>query len=133
MNREVTTVSKTRVEVIEIEPDATLQKKEAIATRTLRRFFPKSGPVRLYRTADGKVGFEAKLALVSGDRKRLDEAYRELMKAIGEHRGRPRGPETVQAKLRLRADVYKKLKQVAKARNTTMSEIVTESVLANIA
>lgn len=126
-------MTKTSVEVIEVEHDAELAKKEKAATAAVRRYFPKCDRVRLYRTTDGRVGFEAKLAMEPGNRKLLDSAYRELMKAIGENRGRPKGPETVQAKLRLRSDVYRKIKQAAKDRRTTMSQIVTESVLANIA
>jgi hypothetical protein len=120
---------KTQVHVIEVRRGDELLEKEKAATAVLRRFLPDCGPVKLYRTADGKIGFEAKLALTLGDRPRLDEAYRAVTKVLGERRGRPKGPKTVQTKLRLPQPVFKALKKEARLSNATMSEIVSESLL----
>src|SRR5450756_3232797 len=69
-------MKKPKVTFIEIVPDADLKKKEREVTETMRHFYPHCGPVRLYRTEDGRVGFQAHLSVTSGDRKRLDQAYR---------------------------------------------------------
>jgi len=115
---------KTKVHVIEVVKDAELRDKEARASRTIRRFFPNAGPVRLYRTADGRIGIQVDLSLTPGDRKRLDDAYGALMKVLGERRGRPRGAKKVQMKLLLPERAYRALKHAAAASNSTMSGLV---------
>ena len=55
---------KTKVHVVEVVPDADLRKKEAKARAVVKRFFPNAGPVRLYRTAEGRVGCQLDLTLV---------------------------------------------------------------------
>jgi len=92
---------KTKVHVVEVVPDADLRKKEAKARAVVKRFFPNAGPVRLYRTAEGRVGCQLDLTVTAGDRKRLDQAYEAIMEALGERRGRPRGVRKVQTKLML--------------------------------
>jgi len=77
------------VHVVEVVPDADLRKKEAKVKAVVKRFFPNAGPVRLYRTAEGRVGCQLDLT-VAGDRKRLDQAYHAIMDAVGERRGPPR-------------------------------------------
>ncbi len=123
---------KTQVHVIEVRRDADLLKKQKAAIRVLRRFFPNCDSVELYSTPDGRLGFQAKLALTAGDRERLDEAYRAVMKVLGENRGRPKGPKTVQTKLRLPEPVYTALKKAARHSNATMSEVVAESLMARL-
>jgi hypothetical protein len=117
-----------KVEFIEIVPDAELQKKESEATEAMRRFYPKCGPVKLYRTADGRVGLQLQLAVTLGDRKRFDQAYRAVTKVLGERRGRPSGEKTVQAKLHLPANVFKALKKTAEEKHLTMSSVVADSL-----
>ena len=84
-------MQKTKVHVVKVVPDADLRKKEAKARAVIKRFFPNAGPVRLYRTAEGRVGCQLDLTVTAGDRKRLDQAYEAIMDAVGERRGRPRG------------------------------------------
>ena len=99
-------MGKTKVHVVEIIPDAELRKKEAKARTVVKRFFPNAGPVRLYRTAEGRIGCQLALTVTAGDRKRLDQAYDAIMDALGERRGRPRGVRKVQTKLMLPERAY---------------------------
>jgi len=121
-------VKKEGVIFLEIQNDPELRKKEQQASEALRRFYPNSGPVRLYRTTEGEVGIQATLPIVPGDRKRIEAAYRALMEAIGEGRGRPKGPDTVQTKLRLERAVVARIKKEARRRRTTMSRVVSDAV-----
>ncbi len=83
---------KTKAHVVEVVPDADLRrKKEAKARAVVKRFFPNVGPVRLYRTADGRIGCQLDVTVTAGDRKRLDQAYEAIMDVVGQRRGRPRG------------------------------------------
>jgi hypothetical protein len=117
---------RTKVHVVEMVQDDELRKKETRARAVLRRFFPEAGPLRLYRTRDGRIGCQIDLSLAVGDRKRLDEAYRALVKALGETRGRPRGAKKIQTKLMLPESAYRALKRAAAASNATMSGLVTQ-------
>lgn len=123
-------MEKRRVEFIEIARDAKLQKKEKEATEVVRRFYPDCGPVKLYRTVDGRIGFQLQIAVAAGERKRLDEVYRAVMRVLGEKRGRHAGVKTVQTKLRLPEAVHSALKKTAKDSDSTMSSVVTNSLLA---
>jgi hypothetical protein len=114
----------TKVHVIEVLKDEKLKAKEARATLALRSFFPHAGPVRLYRTKDGRFGFQVDLTLGPGDRERFDKAYTSIMRILGEKRGRPRGVKTVQTKLLLPEPTYRALKKEAAASGSTMSSIV---------
>jgi len=100
---------KPNLHVIEVVEDRELRKKEARAAAAVKRLFPDSGALRLYRTAEGRIGVQLHLTLTLGDRQRLDQAYRAIMKAVGERRGRPRGVKTVQTKLLLPEPVYRSL------------------------
>ena len=121
---------KTDVRFVEVVPDAKLRSLERAATRAVRRLFPESGPVKLYRTADGRIGCQMQVAVAPGGRKRLDEAYRAVMRALGERRGRRAGVRTVQTKLRLPEPIYSALKKAAEDSETTMSAVVADSLLA---
>ena len=59
--------------------------------RAIRRFFADAPELKLYRTADGRLGFQAQLTLAPGDRGRFEKAYRAVMKVLGAKRGRPAG------------------------------------------
>lgn len=118
-------MSKTNVHVIEVVRDAELRKKEAQARKAVKRFFPKAGPLRLYRTAEGRIGVQLDVTVTAGDRQRLDAAYRAVMEVLGEKRGRPRGEKKVQTKLMLPEPTYRALKRAAAASNSTMSGVVT--------
>jgi hypothetical protein len=48
------------------------------------------------------------------------------MKVLGSTRGRPAGTRKVQAKLRLREPVYRKLRMAAKRSQKTVSDLVEE-------
>ena len=119
-------MSKTNVHVIEVVEDAKLRKNEAKASEAVKRFFPNAGPLRLYRTAEGRIGVQLNLTLTPGDRQRLDDAYRAIMKVLGERRGRPRGVKTIQTKLLLPEPAYRALKRAAAASNSTMSGLVAQ-------
>lgn len=119
-------MAKPRVHVVEVVQDPELRKKEARARAVVKRFFPDAGPVRLYRTAEGRIGCQLDISVTAGDRKRLDEAYHAIMKAVGEKRGRPRGVKKVQTKLMLPEPAYQALKRAAAASNETMSGLVTQ-------
>jgi len=115
-----------KVQFIEVVRDRHLARKEPEVTTAVRRVFPNSPPVKLYRTADGRVGFQLQVSVAAGERKRLEEAYQAAMKVLGERRGRPRGEKTVQTKLLLPEPVYRALKRVAADSNATMSRVVTD-------
>lgn len=115
-----------KVDVVELVVDDGLRQKTRAATAAFRRFFGDAAELKLYRTSDGRLGFQAQLALASGDRARFEKAYRAVMKVLGETRGRPAGTRKVQAKLRLREPVYRKLRIAAKRSRRTVSDLVEE-------
>ena len=125
-------MKKPKVTLVEGVPDAELKKKEKLATEAVRRLFPECSPVALYRTADGKVGFQLNVAITAGERRKLEDAYRAVMKVLGEKRGRPAGVKTVQAKLMLPVPVYSALKKAARAADMTISGFAAESIRARI-
>jgi hypothetical protein len=115
-----------KVSVIEVVMDNELRQKARAATAAFRRFFADAPELKLYRTGDGRIGFQAQLALAPGDRARFEKAYRAVMKVLGATRGRPAGTRKVQAKLRLREPVYRKLRMEAKRSRRTVSDLVEE-------
>ncbi len=119
-----------RTDFIEIVSDVQLRKREKEVTEIVRGFYPDCGLVKLYRTADGRVGFQMQLTLTTANRKQLDKVYRAVMKCLGEKRGRPSGVETVQTKLHLPKPIYSALKKTAEDSHETMSSVVAESLLA---
>ena len=123
-------MKKTRVNFVEIVSDAELQKKQKQVTEVVKRHYADSGPVKLYRTADGRIGLQMQFAVGPGERRRLDEIYRAVMRVLGERRGRRAGLKTVQAKLHLPEPVYSALKKAASDSHSTMSRVATESLLA---
>lgn len=120
-------MGKVKVDVIEIIREGLTNKEKEVNDR-VKRSFPECGPIKLYRASDGRVGFEVQMAIRAGGRKRLDQMYQAVMKALGEKRGRPRGGETVQTKLHLPKPVHAELKRLAEASGTTMSTIVADSL-----
>ena len=121
-----------KVTFVEIVRDDELKKKEETVSKAVDQLYPGCGPVRLYRTADGQVGFELRLTLVPGDKKRLDQLYATVMKVLGERRGRPAGVKTVQTKLRLPEPVYEDLKKAAEGSHSTMSRVVAECIVSRL-
>lgn len=115
-----------RAQIVEIVDDPELRKREPQATQVFRRFFPGAPRVRLYRTRDRRIGFEARVRLATGERARFEEAYAAVMQALGQRRGRPRGQRTVQAKLRLHEPVYRALRLAARRSRTTLSSVVED-------
>lgn len=120
------------VHVIEIVQDASLKKLQGKATEAVRRFYPDATPVKLYRTADGRIGCQMQVTVAPGERQRWNEAYQAVMRVLGEKRGRPRGVKTVQTKLRLPEPVYSALKKTAAETHSTMSSVVVDSLLARL-
>jgi hypothetical protein len=119
-----------RANIIEIVSDSQLRKKEKEVTEIVKNFYPACGPVKLYRTADGRIGFQIPVTLTPQNRKQIDKVYRAVMKSLGENRGRPSGVETIQTKLRLPKPIYVALKKTAADSRETMSQVVAESLLA---
>ncbi len=115
-----------KVDVVEVVVDDELRQKTRAATAAFRRFFADAPELKLYRTADGRLGFQAQFALVPGDGARFEKAYRAVMKVLGATRGRPAGTRKVRAKLRLREPVYRKLRMAAKRSRWTVSDLVEE-------
>lgn len=115
-----------RANVIAVVVDDELRQETRAATAAFRRFFAHAPEFKLYRTTDGRLGFQAQLALAPGDRARFEKAYRAVMKALGATRGRPAGTRKVQAKLRLREPVYRELRMAAKRSRKTVSDLVEE-------
>lgn len=115
-----------KVHVIEVVRDEELARKEPGATAAVRRFFPDAPPVKLYRGADGRIGLQLQLSVAAGQRKRLEDAYRAVMRVLGEKRGRPREGKKVQTKLLLPEPVYRALKKAAVESNATMSNVVAD-------
>ena len=121
-----------KVTFVEIVRDEALKKKEEAVTKTVNQLYPGCGPVKLYRTADGQIGFQVRLAITAGDKRRLDQLYATVTKALGERRGRPAGVKTVQTKVWLPEPVYEDLKKAAAASRSTMSQVVTESLVSRL-
>ncbi len=121
---------KIKTDFIEVISDPELRKKERQVAEIVRGFYPECGPVKLYRTTDGRVGFQMQVTLTAGNRKQVDKVYSAVMKCLGEKRGRPVGVETVQTKLLLPKPVYSALKKAAAESGETMSSVVTVSLLA---
>lgn len=121
-----------RVKYLEIVEDAELRRKERQATEAVRRLYPGCAPVRLFRTADGRIGCQLNITVSSGDRERLNRAYRAVMKVLGERRGRRAGAKTVQTQLHLPASVYSLLKRAAATSHATLSRVVTDALVANL-
>ena len=125
-------MKKEKIDFIEVVSDAELAKKEKQVAKEVQRILPQCGPVKLYRTADGRIGFQMQVAIAAGERKRLDEIYRVIMRVLGSKRGRPRGVETIQTKLNLPKPVYAALKDVAQNSRKSMSRIVSDSIMAGL-
>lgn len=121
-----------KVTFVEIVSDPELKAREEEVTEAVNELYPGCGPVKLYRTADGQVGFELRVAITAGDKKRLDQLYSTVMKALGQRRGRPSGVKTVQTKLRLPEPVYEDLKKAADESHRSMSHIVAECLVARL-
>jgi hypothetical protein len=121
-----------KVTFVEIVSDPELKVREAEVSKAVNELYPGCGPVKLYRTADGQVGFELRVAITAGDKKRLDQLYSAVMKVLGQKRGRPAGVKTIQTKLRLPEPVYEDLKKAADESHRSMSNIVAECLVARL-
>jgi hypothetical protein len=124
---------KMKAEIIEVVSDPQLRKQEKEVTGLVRSFYPECGRVSLYRTADGRVGFQMQVTMTPSNRKQLDKVYRAVMKHLGQKRGRPSGVETVQTKLHLPKPVYSALRKAAEDSHETMSNLVAESLMERFA
>jgi len=125
-------MSNRKVTFVEIVSDPELKAREAKVSKAVNELYPGCGPVKLYRTADGQVGFELRVAITAGDKKRLDQLYSTVMKVLGRKRGRPVGVKTVQTKLRLPEPVYEDLKKAADESHQSMSHVVAECLVARL-
>jgi hypothetical protein len=131
-DNEMVMSKKISVNFVEMVKDVELSKKEKAATEAIRRFYPDAGPVKLYRTANGRVGFQMQIRVAASDGQRLERAYRAVMKILGERRGRRPGRKTVQTKLHLPEAVYARLKKAAASSHSTMSKVVAEALSARL-
>lgn len=105
---------------------------EAKVQAIVKRHYPEAGPVRIYRTTDGRIGVIGDIPVLPGDRARYNAFYRDLSRALGGRRGRPRGEPTVQTKLNLPKKIHKALKGAAKKSGLSMSRLVADYVRANL-
>jgi hypothetical protein len=126
-------MSKLKATFVDVIPDPELKRKQAAVTKAVEKILPGCGPVILYRTAEGKIGFQMNVRLTAGDRRKLDQAYRAVMKVVGLRRGRPMGQKTVQTKLLLPEPVYLALKREAERSNVTMSSLAADALKARLA
>lgn len=122
----------TRVKVNFVEVASPPVEANARVQAIVRRHFPDAGKVKVYRTIDGRIGVSGRFSLVAGDRRRLDAFHRDLSRALGDGRGRPRGEPTVQTKLNLPKKVYNALKSAARRSGSSMSRLVADYVRANL-
>jgi len=125
-------MSNRKVTFVEIVFDPELKAREADVSKAVNELYPGCGPVKLYRTADGQVGFELRVAITAGNKKRLDQLYSTVMRVLGQRRGRPSGVKTVQTKLRLPEPVYEDLKKAADESHRSMSHVVAECLVAQL-
>ncbi len=123
---------KPKVAFVEVVRDDELKKKEEEVTRLVNHLYPGCGPVKLYRTAQGRIGFQVRLTLAPGGKKRLDQLYGTVMKVLGDKRGRPAGVKTVQTKLWLPQPVYNDLKKAAEESHSTMSQVAAECLVSRL-
>jgi hypothetical protein len=121
-----------KVTFVEIVADPELKAREADVSKAVNELYPGCGRVKLYRTADGQVGFELRVAITAGDKKRLDQLYSTVMRVLGQKRGRPASVKTVQTKLRLPEPVYEDLKKAADESHRSMSHVVAECLVARL-
>jgi len=121
-----------KVTFVEVVADPELKAREAEVSKAVNELYPGCGPVKLYRTADGQVGFELRVAITAGDKKRLDQLYSTVMRVLGRRRGRPAGVKTVQTKLRLPEPVYEDLKKAADESHQSMSYVVAACLVARL-
>ena len=121
-----------RVNVDVIEVTEAPVPADAKVQAIVRKHYPEAGPVRIYRTTDGRIGVIGNIPVVPGDRARMNGLFRDLNRALGERRGRPRGEPTVQTKLNLPKRVYRALKTAAKKSGSSMSRLVADYVRANL-
>lgn len=94
--------STVRVKFVEVVEYHHLRKMEVIANGVFQKHFPESEAscLRLYRTSDGQVGFNVELSLKAGDKKRLIEAYVDVMSVLRKNRKRLPSTRKIQRKLR---------------------------------
>ena len=57
------------VDIIEVAPGTTHRDRTAEAI--VHKYFPDCGPVIIYRTTDGRLGFQANITLGPGDAARM--------------------------------------------------------------
>ena len=55
------------VTFVEIVSDPELKAREEEVSKAVNDLYPGCGPVKLYRTADGQVGFELRVAITAGE------------------------------------------------------------------
>lgn len=122
-------MQKTDIQFIEVAPDRSLGRKERALNRKLRRAFPECAPVKLYRTTDGRLGFQLQLSVALGDRRKLDELYRFISQSLGTRRGRLSGAKTVQTKLNLRQDAYEALRRLCASSRKSLSAVASELIV----
>ena len=60
-----------KVTFVEIVSDPELKVREAEVSKAVNELYRGCGRVKLYRTADGQVGFELRVAITAGGKKRI--------------------------------------------------------------
>lgn len=76
-------MSKPKVKIFELIHDQDLADKEDLVTDALCKFDPSCGRVHLYRTRDGRIGFEVEnLFDLPTDQTRLNSIYRLVIQTL---------------------------------------------------
>jgi hypothetical protein len=73
--------------LIDIVEDVHLRRKETIAKKILKRFFPDAELLRLYRTNEGHIGIQLDLDVSLVNHGQMDRACDEIIKILSKKRG----------------------------------------------
>ena len=69
-------------EIIEIVSDPQLKKREREIEAIVRNYYPTRGRIKIYRTADGRVGLQTRETLTPANRKQIHKACVAVMQYL---------------------------------------------------
>lgn len=110
-----------RVRFLEIESDPRLRALEKKVVAGLDGV-----AVRLFRDAEGRLGYSARVSASATGKKALDLVHRRVCEAAGVRRGRPPVEPTRQVKCRVPESVYQRLLAESRRRRVTPSALLKE-------
>ena len=111
-----------RVRFLELESDPSLRGLEKKVVAGL----PPGISLRLFRDAEGQIGYAARVSASSAGKKALDQIHRRVCELAGVRRGRPPAEPTRQVKCRVPESVYQRLVTESRRRHTTPSTLLKE-------